>query len=113
MPFINAMKKVDSPVRTEEEDEFGVRVSRRDMKKYMDEIRKECGSFERVGSDALRDAFMNSYSVNELEDSNESVSISIQTMLGLPMDITDEEVENELKNMPEAIDSGFNLGAYC
>ena len=33
--------------------------------------------------------------------------------LGLPMDITDEEVENELKNMPEAIDSGFNLGAYC
>ena len=42
MPFINAMKKVDSPVRTEEEDEFGVRVSRRDMKKYMDEIRKEC-----------------------------------------------------------------------
>ena len=56
---------------------------------------------------------MNSYSVNELEDSNESVSISIQTMLGLPMDITDEEVENELKNMPEAIDSGFNLGAYC
>lgn len=113
MPFINAMMKVDSPVRTEEEDEFGVRVSRRDMKKYMDEIRKECGSFERVGSDALRNAFMNSYSVNELEASNESVSISIQTMLGLPMDITDEEVENELKNMPKAINSGFNLGAYC
>lgn len=119
LPYIRAKKKAENPLykRDDEEREFGVRVSRRDMKRYMSEIRKKCGTMEKMGSAELCYAFKNSYA-NAESDFSPNIATSIDTMLGsseidMKSDMTDEELKKELQALKKPIDSGFDLAGYA
>lgn len=117
-PYLKAKAKAEDPLYKKDEEErvYGIRISRRDMKKWMNEIRKKCGAMEKMGSEELCLAFREA-NENNTGFIGGDVPAGLNTVakdqsIDMESDMTDEELKAELETLKKPIDSGFDLNAY-